>query len=212
MKPHKKYFVLAGLLLFLFATTGIVYASSSTFFTQAQKFINQNCNKKILADPTALLCYLFDKSQEQDTKIAAINATLSPIPSQIASLNQQYQTLSASMSSIQAPVNWDITGTYTFQFYDTNGGSPDGEFVTITTVDLVTGQFSGTGHHSTDTLTVSGIVNGSQFTLHTQTTGGFIYDIKGSIAPDGTFWGVGKGHDGHGFIMTTLSGAATKKN
>src|SRR5438874_13547710 len=107
MKPHKKYLLVAGLSIFLFASPGITFASSSTFFTQAQKFINQNCNKKLIADQTALLCYLFNKSQEQDTKLATINSTLSPIPSQIASLNQQYQTLSASISSMPTPVNWD---------------------------------------------------------------------------------------------------------
>jgi len=42
MKPHKKYFVLAGLSIFLFAGTGIAFASSSTFLTQAQKYINKN--------------------------------------------------------------------------------------------------------------------------------------------------------------------------
>lgn len=102
MKPQGKYFVTAGLLLFLFISTGIAFASSSTFFTQAQKFINQNCNKKFFADQTALLCYLFDKSQEQDTKLAAINATLSPIPSQIASLQASTSALNNTVNNLQS--------------------------------------------------------------------------------------------------------------
>ncbi|HYT41515.1 MAG TPA: hypothetical protein VEP90_04170 [Methylomirabilota bacterium] len=102
MKPHKKYLLVAGLSIFLFASTGIVYASSSTFFTQAQKFINQNCNKKILADQTALLCYLFNKSQEQDTSITTINATLSPIPTQIQNLQNQQGQSSQNISSLQS--------------------------------------------------------------------------------------------------------------
>lgn len=102
MKPQRKYFLTAGLLLFLFASTGIAFASSSTFFTQAQKYINQNCNKKFFPDQTALLCYLFNKSQEQDTSITNINATLSPIPTQIQNLQNQQGQLSQNITSLQS--------------------------------------------------------------------------------------------------------------
>jgi len=101
MKPHTKYVVLAGLSLFLFVSGGIAFASSSQYLTQAQKFINQNCSKKLVADQTALLCYLFNKSQEQDTKLATMNATLSPVPSQIASLQASTSALNNTVNNLQ---------------------------------------------------------------------------------------------------------------
>lgn len=224
MELHKKHIILAGTSLFLFAS--IAFASGSTFLSQAEKYIKNNCGKEKISNETAMLCYLFNKAQELDQSIAIINATLSPVPSQITDLqnhqsqdeqqlttfNQQFQTLSTSISALPAPINWDITGTYTlrlFTIYD----SPDSRIITITTVDPVTGQFSGTGDHNGTALTVTGVVNGSQFTLQTQTAGPNVdIQAQGSISPDGKFWGVGsRSADGHGFTMTTLSGAATKK-
>src|SRR5207244_10557783 len=93
MKSQRKYFLTAGLFLFLFISSCLAFASSSTFVTQAQNFINQNCNRRILADQTALLCYLFNKSQEQDTSINSLNATVSPIPGQITTLQNKVSAL-----------------------------------------------------------------------------------------------------------------------
>ncbi len=101
MKPQRKFLVLAGLSLFLAFSAGIAFASSSTFLTQAQKYINQNCNKKNLANQIALLCYLFNKSQEQDASITALNATVSPIPGQIASLQASTSALNNTINNLQ---------------------------------------------------------------------------------------------------------------
>ncbi len=84
MKLRKKYIIAAGLSIFLFSA--VAYASSQDFLTQAQKYIDENCGKKLISNQTALLCYVFYKSQEQDQSINAINATLSPIPTQIQTL------------------------------------------------------------------------------------------------------------------------------
>ena len=71
-----KYLLLTTLVFLALAVP--VFASSSTFLSQAQKYINANCSRKKIQDQTALFCYLFNKSQEQDAGIAAINTTLSP--------------------------------------------------------------------------------------------------------------------------------------
>jgi hypothetical protein len=159
-------------------------------------------------------------------RVSNLEATVTPIPGQIAdlqshqsqndqqisTLSQQTQALSASISGQPTTTLWDIKGTYTlrlFPIYDT----PDSRVITITTVDPVTGQFSGTGSYAGGTLTVNGIVNGSQITLQTQTAASIVdIQAQGSISPDGKLWGVGTSSNAHGFVMTTLSGAATKKN
>src|SRR5438067_9337165 len=90
MKLHKKYFLPFGFLFFF--AVGIAFASSAQFLPQVQKFINTNCSKKKIPDETSVLCYLFAKTQEQDGVIAKINATISPVPQQITTVqNNQNQ-------------------------------------------------------------------------------------------------------------------------
>src|SRR6266496_4500423 len=101
MKPRRKYFLLAGLSLFLFVSGGIAFASSSQYLTQAQKFINDNCSNKKIDNQTALLCYVFNKSQEQDVSIASLNTTLSPMPSEINSLNNHQTQTDQSIANLQ---------------------------------------------------------------------------------------------------------------
>ena len=84
MRINKGLLLLTSLAFVMLASTA--YASSSNFLTQAQKYIKQNCSNKNLTNQTALLCYLFNKSQEQDASIASLSATLSPIPGQITNL------------------------------------------------------------------------------------------------------------------------------
>jgi hypothetical protein len=130
MKPHKHYLLTAGLFLFLFASICIAYASSAQFFTQAQQFINQNCNKKTLADQTALLCYLFNKSQEQDTAITNINTTISPVPSEIADLQKRVASLEAMLSPTTTPA--PIPGTIIFAYNRPASFTTDGTAIPIT--------------------------------------------------------------------------------
>jgi len=140
MKPHRKYLLTAGLFLFFFTSTGIAYASSSTFLTQAQKFISQNCNRKLLADPTALFCYLFYKSQEQDAAIANINATLSPIPSQIASLQASTSALSSTVNNLHQNQSGKAVHVLDATNQDLGlliNGSPGGAEVFNTTLGLL---------------------------------------------------------------------------
>ena len=233
MRINKKLFILSSITFFILA--GTIYASSSQFLSQAQKFINANCSKKKILDQTALLCYLFNKVQEQDvtltnheTKISNLETTITPMPGQIATiqshqgqdeqqftiLNQQVQALSAKIDVAPTPISWDIRGNYTLQFL-TFGESPTAEAVNIITFDTNTGQFSGTGNISSIPTTISGVLNGSQFNLHIQweINGNIVaQDITGSIAPDGTLWGIGKYSSGAAFFnVYTFSGAATKK-
>src|SRR6266566_2303819 len=103
MKIHKRLLIVTSLAFFLLAATA--YASSSDFLTQAQKYINQNCSKKDITNETALLCYLFNKSQEQDTSIASLSATLSPIPSEINNLKNHQTQTDQTLASQGATIN-----------------------------------------------------------------------------------------------------------
>ena len=107
MRLRKKYLLPLGFLFFFLA--GIAFASSSQFLTQAQKYIDDNCGKKNISDQTALLCYLFNTSQEHDTSIANINATISPIPSEITDLQNRVSALET-----QIPTPTPAPKTFTF--------------------------------------------------------------------------------------------------
>ncbi len=123
MKLRKKYIIAAGLSIFLFSA--VAYASSQDFLTQAQKYIDENCGKKLISNQTALLCYVFYKSQEQDQSINAINATLSPIPTQIQTLQNTAANQSNTIASLEAflapPREVDVFTTQQF----TNGQQSD---------------------------------------------------------------------------------------
>jgi hypothetical protein len=169
-------------------------------------------------------------------QIANIQATLTPIPSQvadiqthqgqddqqIAALNQQVQALSDKINTAPTSINWDITGNYTLRFL--GGFQPLTETINITTVDPTTGQFSGTGNMGDWKVTLSGDINGSQFTLRNSfnpNTPSYFIEISGSITPEGKLWGNGillcdetnptYPCGGTSYQMFTLSGAATKK-
>ena len=110
MKISKRLFIVITLAFFMVAATA--YASSANFLTQAQKFINQKCDQKTLTNQTALLCYLFNKSQEQDASIASLSATLSPIPGQITSVQEtltpipgQIEAVNTTLSPIPSEIN-----------------------------------------------------------------------------------------------------------
>ncbi|MGZ3948528.1 MAG: hypothetical protein ACXVKK_10450 [Flavisolibacter sp.] len=107
MKLNKKLLILTNIAFFILA--GTVYASSSQFLSQSQKYINTNCSKKQLDNETALLCYLFNKVQEHDTSIANINTTISPIPSEITDLQKRVSALET-----QIPTPTPTPETFTF--------------------------------------------------------------------------------------------------
>lgn len=156
-------------------------------------------------------------------RVSNLEATVTPIPGQVinlqnhqsqdetqlTNLSQQVQALSATISAAPNPTSWDITGTYTLQF-SLITQSPLSQTVTITVIDPTTGNFTGSGSMNGSLFPISGIVDGAQFILHTQLSGSSV-DVDGSIAPDGKLWGVSAGVSGHSFVMTTLSGAATKE-
>jgi hypothetical protein len=100
MRINKTLVLFSSIIFFTLAATA--YASSPTFLSQAEKYITANCGKKKLDNQRALLCYLFDKSQEQDAAIAALNTTLSPIPSEITSLNTTQASQASQISSLQS--------------------------------------------------------------------------------------------------------------
>ena len=73
-------------------------------------------------------------------------------------------TVLAMTPSVGAVAEWDLTGTYVIDFVCTSGCS--GTYthtMNVTSMDLVTGDFSGVGNYyiGTPTWTVSGNVDGS---------------------------------------------------
>ena len=102
MKVVVKYF--SVVLIFFFLIVGIAYASSSTYLSQAQRYITLVCRNRV-GDQTALFCYLFNKVQEQDTAIAGINTKLSPIPSQITDLQNTVASYSSTLSSFDKRIS-----------------------------------------------------------------------------------------------------------
>ena len=111
MKFHKKYLVPIGFLFFFLA--GITFANSSQFLSQAQKYVNDNCTKKKLDNQTALFCYLFNKVQEHDTAISNINATISPMPSEISDLQKRVSALETQIPKQTATPTLSPTPTLT---------------------------------------------------------------------------------------------------
>ena len=79
------------------------YASSAGFLTQAQKYINQNCSKKKLPDQTALLCYLFEKSQEQDTNLTNAHNDIQSLKTLTASQSSTINQLQQEIMNLQNP-------------------------------------------------------------------------------------------------------------
>ena len=169
MKIHKRLLIITSLTFFLLAT--VAYASSSDFFPQAQKYINQNCSRKKLTDQTALLCYLFEKSQEQDKDIQSLKTITA---SQSATINQLQQEISNLQTPTPTPT---VTPTNT----PTPTPTPD----TNTNTIKLTAQLTGTNEdivHGEYTLTYN-ITNPSNqlATLDGLSFGGIQYDVKSAL-------------------------------
>ncbi len=74
-----KGIILVLLALLVFVPT--VLASSSTFFTQAKKYIDRNCSKDDISNQVALLCYLFEKSNEADKSLTNLGSRVDKLES-----------------------------------------------------------------------------------------------------------------------------------
>lgn len=99
----KKILLLFLILLLLFVPT--VYASISTgFLPKAQKYIDNTCVRKHLANDQSLFCYLFYKVHEHDTAISNINTTISPIPNEVADLQNKVSSQSSGINSLDLRV------------------------------------------------------------------------------------------------------------
>ena len=70
MAFKKKSIFIAFFFTFLFVVPLVFAATSADFQTKAQKYIDNNCDKKKLTNQKSLLCYLFYKSQEQEATLA----------------------------------------------------------------------------------------------------------------------------------------------
>lgn len=113
---------------------------------------------------------------------------------------------------VAASSSWDLTGSYTIVF--TTGATAYTHSMTVSTMDVATGAFSGTGFYVADptfTWNITGTVTGStlSFTLvYTGNSPGYTVTGTGTIASDGTL--AGAASDGtSNFTWATTSGAAT---
>ena len=108
---------------------------------------------------------------------------------------------------------WNVKGTYVIDFK--LGGVDYLHTMDITSMNLATGDFSGTGFYNADhsyTWTVTGNVNGSNITYHIIYTGsndGYTIDATGTITTDGNLSGTAKS-PGQIFTWENTSGQATK--
>ena len=71
-KPIKKLLTssVVGTAVFLFSTVSVfAVLNSAAFLPQAQDFIKKNCDKNTVNDEKSLLCYLFYKTGELDTRV-----------------------------------------------------------------------------------------------------------------------------------------------
>lgn len=112
-------------------------------------------------------------------------------------------------SSAYANELWDLTGNYTIDFVCTSGcGGTWTHEMNVTTMDLVTGDFSGTGnfHTGTPTWTVVGNVSGDTIAFTIDYDGSsYAVDVVGTLADDGTMSGTATG-PGQEFTWSTTAG------
>jgi len=178
MKIHKRLFIVTSLTFFLLAAAA--YAASSDFLSQAQKYINQNCSRKRLTDQTALLCYLFDKSQEQDTTLANANKDIQSLKTLTASQSSTINQLQQEISNLQNP-----TPTPTVTPTDTPTPTPTPTPDTNTNTIKLTAQLTNTNEdivHGEYSVTYN-ITNPSNqlATLDGLSFGGIQYDVTSAL-------------------------------
>ncbi len=107
---------------------------------------------------------------------------------------------------------WNLTGTYVIDFV--LSGSHYVHTMNVTSMDLTTGNFSGTGFYNLNPSyiwNVTGNVAGDNlaFTIvYTGSNAGYTVNAIGAIAPDGTLSGTAMG-PGQSFTWTSTSGSAT---
>ncbi|MBU0708638.1 hypothetical protein KJ596_02680, partial [Patescibacteria group bacterium] len=117
-----------------------------------------------------------------------------------------------SIKPAKADEAWDLTGTYTIDFVCTSGCS--GTYthqMNVSGMDLVTGDFSGTGKYytGTPTWTHTGNVSGSNVGFQLVYDGSAYYvDVVGTIASDGSMSGTA-GNASQAFDWSTTTGMAT---
>lgn len=86
----------------LLAVPTYAVLNSSQFVSQAQDFINDNCGKKHIDGETSLLCYLFFKTGELNTKITNIQNTVTGLATTDASQSAEITSLEERVASLEA--------------------------------------------------------------------------------------------------------------
>jgi hypothetical protein len=102
MRLNKKIIVLFISLFFVFAIPS--YAKSTSFFDQAQKYINGDCAKQKIANDAAVLCYLYKRSAEQDTALNNMRSTFSLIPDIMTALHYEVSSNSATTEMLNQKI------------------------------------------------------------------------------------------------------------
>src|SRR5260221_5534582 len=201
MKIHKRLLIVTSLAFFLLAAAA--YASSADFLPQAQKYIKQNCSKKNLNDEKALLCYLFEKSQEQDTNLTNANndiqslktltasqgATISQLQQEISNLQNPTPTPTATPTNTPTPTPTPDTNTNTIkltaQLTGTNEDIVHGEYTLTYNITNPSNQLA-----TLDGLSFGGIQDDVTSTL-TQIQPGQSMQFGANLTNPGTIWHTG---------------------
>lgn len=111
-----------------------------------------------------------------------------------------------------APPKWDMTGTYTIQYFLGGGEYDHTDTITVTSFGDPTESFSGTGYYNPDhsyTETISGTLTGDDlaFTVvYTGTNAGYTVNAVGTVANDGSLSGTATG-PGQNFTWTAVGKA-----
>ena len=121
-------------------------------------------------------------------------------------------SLFAFIQVTRADTVWDLTGDYTIDFVCTSGCSGTWtHYMSVDTMNLTTGNFSGTGnyHPGTPTWTHTGNVSGSNVGFTVDYDGSIYFvDVVGTIASDGSMSGTAN-NASQNFTWSTTTGTAT---
>lgn len=126
-------------------------------------------------------------------------------------------TVPAEAAVSRVPGPWDLTGSYVIDLTCISGCS--GVYthtMNVTSMNLMTGNFSGTGYYNSDTSytwTISGTIVGSMASstiVYTGTNAGHKLTMTGAIASNGMMSGSAISSAGQTFKWQTVSGAAKR--
>jgi len=99
--------------IFLLVALPVFAFNSSDFLAEAQKYANKICNKRNPFDKDSLLCYLFARSNEQDSIINEHDLALDSQELQVATMTAQITDLQQRVEALENSPTPTLTPTPT---------------------------------------------------------------------------------------------------